>query len=755
MFGSQELMRRFRDSNSETLQLIAKLYGTLAAQRAWTRSAIEPLFTAVHMLMVGCAGDALKESEKLKRESLNSKQIPSESIEKEIAKWRLEIDMSRGQQDPHEAFTYFCQMADLDALFNVQYHEMRRCINPNCMRFKEAEAELCRDAGSVVMVSLGDEEVDTRDVLNFDENLIRSSLRSPLSKCDGCHSNSRKREVTRIEWSEFLFAQFNRARAHNLLARTSINLPPTLHLGAHTYRLCGIIIHIGESAESGHYIAYEPVFNGGYWIFNDDSVSFTQTAPDPTKIYMALYERRTVTGSATPSLSSPTSKPPPTKSSPNEPSGTAVSSAEGLKTVSSTKKPASNKATKVAKSLNSVNSFDPAKASLSGRSSASSKHVETKPPSAEVLGVVIPPLSGNAGKPPPTKPSPDEPSGAAILPAEGHKAVPGIKEASRTETLLLHGPSFASGKPIEIDLSGEASDCEIYDSAIALTGASKQALLSILWMHDFSGARGCEGVSFEAAGMRGSCWLCHCVIDLDEARYVCARHPQIKACCPCFSDLGSVTSDTSAHRVTFASVMNISQSHRWPSDGIISWFMEESLRELFEQRQLSEFDLWVSDVIQAQSRVAPKSVFADKDVMLMVHIYLYGSHFRALFLVKQPRGLSAFWYDPFHEDKMPDQHIRQRLQDNFNVSKVDLMYYGPRQTDAVNCGFIVAQAVLTVVDSWVCCDSRASAVWSKRFCDALSSLTLLPERGRLFTEGCIMQNAAFIEAASSIGARQM
>ena len=127
------------------------------------------------------------------------------------------------------------------------------------------------------------------------EDIIHWACENPACSAAGRAGQLPKRRTTVAEWPETLVMSLNRWDNRRGLLPHPVHVDLELRLGGDDirYRLQSVVSHIGELANSGHYVAYRPAA-GGFERFDDSTISFLRDNPGHVsreKVYVVCYTR--------------------------------------------------------------------------------------------------------------------------------------------------------------------------------------------------------------------------------------------------------------------------------------------------------------------------------------------------------------------------------------------------------------------------------------------------------------------------------
>ena len=99
-------------------------------------------------------------------------------------------------------------------------------------------------------------------------------------------------QLKRFEFSHFGAAKLDKPTAFS----TVLDLAPCMIENEEPvlYDLCSVVVHLGKSSRSGHYVSYVKSPSGSWLLMDDSSVSrITEDTLYQQKPYMVFYTKRT------------------------------------------------------------------------------------------------------------------------------------------------------------------------------------------------------------------------------------------------------------------------------------------------------------------------------------------------------------------------------------------------------------------------------------------------------------------------------
>ena len=130
------------------------------------------------------------------------------------------------------------------------------------------------------------------------EDVLHWECETNACLASGTARQAPRRLTTVEEWPENLVVTLKRCDGLHGLLSHKVHVDPELRLeqGNVVYRLRSVVSHIGETAASGHYVAYRPR-ESDFLRFDDSTVSTTrqnpgaETAAAGEKVYIVCYTR--------------------------------------------------------------------------------------------------------------------------------------------------------------------------------------------------------------------------------------------------------------------------------------------------------------------------------------------------------------------------------------------------------------------------------------------------------------------------------
>ena len=177
-------------------------------------------------------------------------------------------------------------VAEFDSTFKVKTEDITKC--QGCE--KASPKELLQNYLSVYLTGNSLEEC----LKNMTEEEVLSDDNRWNCETEGCSGNT-IRQFRITEWPNILIVQLNRFLAADIKNTAKVKYPSETTFGGQNYSLASVILHIGATIQSGHFIASVRHSDGKWYIADDYKITGPMEFKAMDNAYILIYEKNDAT----------------------------------------------------------------------------------------------------------------------------------------------------------------------------------------------------------------------------------------------------------------------------------------------------------------------------------------------------------------------------------------------------------------------------------------------------------------------------